>query len=184
MRLFVAVNIPEELKDKIAEVQSRLKKVPLDIRWVDNENFHLTLKFLGEVSDQKRESVISAVSKAVKGFGVFSVSFYGLGVFPNINRPRVVWVGVKEGETKLKELAARIDNELLQYDFEKEKRDFSGHLTLGRVRSLKNISDLSKKIPAYEKTDFGSFAAANVDLMQSNLSPKGARYTCIKSMSI
>lgn len=184
MRLFIAVNIPDEIKQKISLVQDDLRRALSDIKWVSSDRFHLTLKFLGEVDPKNADSIISGLKEAASGFGQFNMSFMGTGVFPDIHRPRVVWVGIKEGREKLKLLAEKIADAMHLLDFPKEKRGFSAHLTLGRLRSQKNKSSIIKKVIANEKVEAGSCAVKSVDLMQSFLHPTGPEYKCLESVSI
>ncbi|MBN1621091.1 MAG: RNA 2',3'-cyclic phosphodiesterase [Endomicrobiales bacterium] len=184
MRLFIALNIPDDLKNKIADVQNNLKRSLSDVKWVGQRNFHLTLKFLGETPEEKVNDIISSLTNAVSNYGKFQVAFCGTGVFPDIHRPRVVWIGIREGKEKLEALADKIEEEMFLLDFPKEKRKFSAHLTLGRVKSQKNKYSLIKKVIANEKTEAGSHDVLSIDLMQSILHPQGPEYICLKSVYI
>ena len=184
MRLFAAVNLPGEVKEKIASAQNALKRVPADVRWVNCGMFHLTLKFLGEVPEEGKGGVVAAIEKAVDGSGPFVVSFCGLGFFPEPRRARIVWAGVREGADELRRLAAAIDQEFSCLGFPEEARDFKCHVTLGRVRSRQNQEALVKKVESMGDMTLGSFTVKAVDLMQSVLTPRGAQYTCLKSISV
>jgi len=222
VRLFVAVNIPEEIEEKISETQSHIKRALCDVspvrdngciaekvsgitplsngmyssrrlnlvafsngvKWVGSERFHVTLKFLGEVPESMLPQVYEALSKSVAGSKPFNVSIEGAGAFPDINRPRVIWAGIGSGKQELAAIASKLDENFEPLGFAVEKRPFSPHLTLGRVRSLKNVSALSKIIAPLERTQIGSFSAASVDLMQSILRPEGPQYLCLRSNSI
>jgi 2'-5' RNA ligase len=184
MRLFIAVNIPEEVKEEIEKLQRVLKKMPVDVKWEKKEKFHLTLKFLGEVSEEIAPALRPAIEKTLCGERPFAVSLCGLGGFPSADRPRVVWLGMREGRETLERIAGRIDEELAALGFAKEKRKFSAHLTVGRARSAQNIEALSKKIRVFEKAALGSFTVVSVDVMRSVLHPSGSEYTCLESISI
>lgn len=184
MRLFIAVNIQDEVKEKITGLQARLKRALCDVKWVAGGRFHLTLKFLGEVPEERLPEIYAALSESLLGFQAFKVSVKGAGAFPDIARPKVVWAGITDGALELCALAARLDKNFEKLGFAREKRLFSPHLTLGRVRSVKNISALAKKITALQDVQAGCFTAAGVDLMQSILRPEGPQYLCLRSNSI
>jgi len=184
MRLFVAVNIPEDIKEKISDMQSRLKKALCDVNWAVADKFHLTLKFLGEVEEEVLPSASECIAKSVSGFGKFRITFSGAGAFPCNEKPKVVWAGINEGKKELERLAANIENGLEKLGYKKENRSYSAHLTLGRVRSFQNISALSKKIITLEGFESGGFTVESADLMQSLLRPEGPEYKCLRSNSI
>jgi len=180
MRLFVAVNIPKDIKEKISEMQSELKKAPCDVKWVNPDKFHLTLKFLGEVEDKDILSISESVACSVSGFGKFKVKVSGAGAFPGNERPKVIWAGISEGKTELERLAFNIESGLEKLGYKKEERPFSAHLTLGRVRSFKNIAVLLEKLAALENAGAGSFIVESVDLMQSLLRAEGPEYIVLR----
>lgn len=184
MRIFVAINIPENIKNNIVSVQEDLKKSNANVKWVEKNNCHITLKFLGEIEEKIMPEIISEIKSEIKEFNSFDASFYGLGMFPNVNSPKIVWLGIKQGENNLKLLAQKIENACLRLNFPKEKREFSAHLTLGRVKSYKNISMLVKKITLYSNIEYKPFKINKVDVMQSFLYPDGPQYKCLESVSI
>ena len=183
MRTFIAVELPENIKKKIEEVQNPLKKTDTYVSWVKPENVHLTLKFLGEVEENKIEDVFYGTEKALKGAKSLSLSLKNLGCFPNLKRPRVVWVGVEKGKEELSFLQKNIQEELSKLGYPKEDRAFSPHLTIGRVKSPKNIEKLVKLI---EKTDFQTEEVKidEVVVMKSQLHPQGAIYTPLKKVKL
>ena len=177
MRLFIALNIPEEIKEKFALVTKRLKYRTKKISWVKEENFHITLKFLGEVKEERLPAISEAASRCVKEAVPFKVLFSGLGAFPDTNNPRIIWAGVKDGAAELSSIAASIEESFEKLGFAKEKRPFSSHLTLGRVRSSRAAG-----IPPEELGgEFGSFTAEKIDLMQSMLEPSVPEYKCVET---
>lgn len=183
MRTFIAVELLENIKKKIEEVQNPLKKTDTYISWVKPGNVHLTLKFLGEVEENKIEDVFYGTEKALKGAKSFSLSLKNLGCFPNLRRPRVVWVGVDKGKEELSFLQKNIEEELSKLGYPKEDRAFSPHLTIGRVKSPKNIEKLVKLI---EKTDFQTEEVKinEVVVMKSQLHPQGAIYTPLRKIKL
>jgi len=184
MRLFIAVTVPDDIKEQIVALQSDLRSARADIKWVEKDNFHVTLKFLGETAEEKLDGIVSALSSALADIKPFALSFAGVGAFPGVRAPRVVWLGINEGKEQLKEAAQRIDETLSKLGFAKEIREFSSHATLGRLRSAKNRGILAEKIQKYGEAAFGPFTVDHIDVMQSFLSPSGPRYQCLKSISI
>lgn len=186
MRLFVAVNIPDELKTGITEIQEHLKHSIESVKWVAADKLHITLKFLGEVQKDYVAEITEAIEESTKPFKPFDVSFSVSGDFPNDAHPRVVWVDIDGGRETLAKLAQAIEDKLLSLGLgiAKETRPFSPHLTLGRVRAEHGVGTITKRqlVPSPRKV--GSFTVKSIDIMQSNLDPKGAEYICLKSISI
>jgi 2'-5' RNA ligase len=172
IRSFIAVEIPDDVKDDIEVLVGHFKAAGYPIRWVNRQNLHLTLVFLGEnppeFVDRAREC-LERVALAAPGF---AVSLKGLGVFPNERSPRVVWVGFEQGAPELTSLALRIQNELVKIGFLPEPRPFSAHLTLGRVRErMPDIKPILSRSFASR-----SFLLKRVLLFQSTLEPTGPVY--------
>ncbi|MEW6555730.1 MAG: RNA 2',3'-cyclic phosphodiesterase [Elusimicrobiota bacterium] len=183
MRLFVTVGISAENKNRISEVQSALKKNQYDIKWTELGNLHLTLKFLGEVEENKIAEITEKLKNAIADTKKFEIIFYKLGIFPNNRFPRVLWVGVENGEQELKSLSEKIETALEPLGFEKEKRAFSAHLTLGRFRSPKNnekLVEILKKIQIEKMLN----SVSEILLIKSTLTPKGPIYETIKEFKL
>ena len=183
MRTFIAVELKEELKKKIEEVQTPLKKLGADVSWVKPGNVHATLKFLGEVPEDKIERVFEGTKKALEGIKGFKLSLKDLGCFPNMKRPRVVWIGVEKGKEELALMAKKIEQEMENIGYPKENREFSPHLTIGRVKSPKNIERLAEQI---KTTNFQTeeIEIKEVVVMRSQLNPAGAIYTPLKKIAL
>src|SRR3990170_1816036 len=183
MRTFIAVELKDELKKKIEEVQTPLKKINADVSWVKPGNVHATLKFLGEVPEDKIEKVFEGTEKALEGIRGFRLSLKNLGCFPNLKRPRVLWIGVEKGKEELALMAKKIEQEMENMGYPKEEREFSPHLTIGRVKSPKNIEKLAEQI---KTTNFQTeeIEIKEVVVMRSQLNPAGAIYTPIKKMPL
>ena len=179
VRAFVAVLIDEVLVKRIAEVQDQAKKLAPDVKWVAPSNFHLTLKFLGNVPEDGSPEICSAVEDAVKPFSQFELSVSGLGAFPNAKRARVVWVGVDSGLAQLSEVAASIDLSLAGLGFEKEAKPFKGHVTIGRVKNSRHLDKLAQGMDEIPAEDLGILRVDSVCLMQSELHPDGPVYSPI-----
>jgi 2'-5' RNA ligase len=183
MRTFIAIELPDQIKNQIGQEQEPLKKTKAFVSWVKPGNIHVTLKFLGEVPEEKTDEVFSATEKAVEGIKRFTMSLKGMGSFPNFRRPRVIWVGAGSGQEELSGMAGKIEEEMEKIGFPKEKRRFSPHFTIGRVKSPKNIEKLMKMI---KSSDFQTeeIAVSEVVVMRSQLHPTGAIYTPLKKIPL
>jgi len=179
MRLFVALNLPSEIRDRLAAAQDRLRRVQADVSWVRAENIHVTLKFLGETEEKRLERIRPALHEVARAGAPFSMGIAGVGSFGG-RVPRVVWVGVGDGAEPLVGLAGRIETALARLGFPKERRGFTAHLTLGRVRSGRNAEALLAGLQEVQAEQFGTLAAAAFELMQSELRPSGSVYTVLE----
>jgi len=137
MRLFAAIPVPDMVKDYAWEIINKLDAELYDIKWVEYENYHLTLKFLGEVENREVQGIKDRLQMAAEASPPFNLFFGGLGFFPHRNRPRVIWLGAKGDLAKADFLGERIDTYMQEIGFDEEKKR-SFHLTLGRIRSDKN----------------------------------------------
>jgi len=185
MRTFIAIEISEELRQELSVLQQELKKSEADVKWVAPDNLHLTLKFLGDTEEGKIEAMKRLLNKIAGGQSSFTISFAQIGVFPKPDFPRVVWVGIEKGKDDLMRLATRIEEELFSLKFPKEKRPFSTHLTLGRVRSPQNKDKLKTMINNLE--GFKASNAVGIDgfvLFRSQLTPQGSIYTALEKFTL
>jgi len=161
---------------KISEVQSQLQESLTGIRWVAQENLHFTLKFLGSVEDKKVAPIMQALEEALRPVQCFSLGGKGIGVFPNIKRARVLWIGL-QGQG-LHRIAEEVETALEPLGFPREKRDFAPHLTLGRWRNPGlQPQKLSEQIERWQDYDFGQSQVEEVVLLQSVIKPTGAVYS-------
>jgi len=180
MRLFIALDIPEEVKRKVEEIQGKLKKAEADVKWVEPQNLHFTLKFLGEVPEERVEEVKAAVKRAISGFSPFKLELKGVGYFGSKSFLRVIWISGKSQEAV--KLMERLEEELKS--FRPEEREKNLHLTLGRVRSGRGREELLKAISDLSETELGEFEVREVKLKESRLSPKGPQYRDIAVFSL
>lgn len=180
IRLFIAAPIPDEFRKNFFNLSSKLKEFGGKVKWVEEENYHLTLKFLGSTDEEKIDRVIEAVTAAVVDCPSCRLVFKGLGAFPNLKRPRVFWAGVARGGEELARIASNLEDVLEPLGFKREKRKFSAHLTLGRVRSPKGIKKLTGEISKLKDYDGGGFDLKEIHLIRSDLSRHGPTYTVVK----
>ena len=183
IRTFIAVNLADTLHERIAQVQQELKATKADVKWVDSHGFHMTLKFLGNVESAEMDQVVEATANSLEGVAPAAITFRGVGAFPKISSPRVVWVGVTEGGEQLVGMAERVEQAMEKLDFEREKRPFSPHLTLGRVRTPHQPA-LSEAIERLREVEIGSMTVDAVYVMRSRLMPKGAVYSVISEIKL
>lgn len=183
MRSFIAIELPEAVISALSEFQQELKKCGADVRWVRPQNIHLTLKFLGTVDDKDSGRIKEAIEGTSKNFSYFDLHIKGTGVFPNMNNPRVLWIGVSVNET-LGGLQKTIEDAMASLGFEKENRKFAPHLTLGRFRSSYGKESLLEKIELNSDREFGHIPVMMICLMKSDLSPAGAKYTRIAEIPL
>lgn len=181
MRLFVALEIPSTVRENLAELLAVLRTVSPQTRWVRPENLHVTLKFIGEVPEEKLVSIRAALAQ-VRSEQSVTLDFRGLGFFPNEIHPRVFWVGI-EASPNLKSLAADIEKTMETLGIPKEQRQFSPHLTLARFESQRLTDKLRSAIQENAGRNFGSLRTNEFHLIQSKLKTSGAEYTTVESFS-
>jgi 2'-5' RNA ligase len=184
IRCFIALNLPAEIKGRLAELEARLKEARADVSWVKPENIHLTLKFLGGVEEARVPLVKRAVQEGLRREGPLVLTLAGLGVFPNPRSPRVVWVGVGGDTERLQDLQERLEQALGEVGFPREARSFSPHITLGRMRSRQGAASLMELVGHLGANEVGSLKAESIELMRSQLHPAGAVYTILESFSL
>lgn len=174
MRLFVAINPPERVRERIAAGTEDLRGLE-GIRWVASDRVHLTLKFLGQVEDDSERAIAEELARIALGHGPFQMRLTAPGAFPNIRRPRIIWIGL-EPSSELAALQRDVEEGLAGLGFERERRAFRPHLTLGRVRRGQRVdgSVLDTLVRSTEVSD--AWRVGAVDLMRSHLLPSGAVY--------
>ena len=177
MRLFVAVTLPDPVREAVSQMIRELSGRLETVRWTKAENIHLTLKFLGGVEADRIPPVRDCLDRMAEAQLPFTVVPEGLGVFPPRGKPRVIWAGVEEGRGRLTALAEDLDRGLSELGFPRETRRYTPHLTLGRIKNTRSGSGLRKITREIEKRGADSLGAFNVDmivLMESTLTPRGA----------
>ena len=179
MRLFVAIDIPREIRDALATFLKDLRGIAPEAKWVRAENLHVTLKFLGETAPEKVSAIVNTLS-SLRTAQPVSLEFRGMGFFPNEKRPRVFWSGM-DASANLKALAEDIDRSLHQLGFPLEQRPFTPHLTLARFNPPGLLPKLSSAVTEYSSRNFGSLSAHEFLLIESKLKPQGAEYTTVQS---
>jgi 2'-5' RNA ligase len=184
VRLFLAITLPDSLKHAIHTATEPLRNAAPAIRWVASEQLHITLKFLGEVPDAGLPPIESALTSVANMSAAFRMEFNGVGGFPNLRRPRVLWLGVTEAAA-LHSLQERLETAIAPLGFPREARPFHPHLTLGRVGAEVPAEQLRSSERAARGIEYkDTMLVSSAELMLSRLSPKGARYEVLRSASL
>ena len=176
MRLFVAIELSRQIRDELAKAQHALREFDRLVRWTRDNQMHLTLKFLGEVPDAQVDEIRLAVESAASGSAAFGLTMSGTGCFPPQGQARVVWMGLLDESGSLKDCQRRVEDELNEIGFPPERRPFSAHLTLGRVRDDRSGGQLRTAVEAIDVSPIRQ-TIDSVVLMRSELLPEGARYS-------
>lgn len=177
IRVFIAIEIDSEIKNKLSEYLSKLKRTGADVKWVAPENIHLSLKFIGYIEKETLINLNKIISDAVSCIGPFSISIGNIGAFPSIEKPRVVFVCVQERGNNLLMIYEKIDKGVEPLGIKRESKKYVGHITLGRVKSQKNISKLKNILNSGTECYFGLEKVTSLSLIQSKLTPTGPLYT-------
>ena len=187
-RLFIAVTIPEEVKAKIAEAQAELRRLlpERSVRWAKREQFHLTLRFLGDVDAPRVEALTDALRTACQGFSALHLRAAGIGFFPDLRFPRVAWVGVSDQAEQLPRLQQTVEVSTQEFTAEEPGERFTGHVTLARIKAIRRpeAEVLGKTAAGMADQLFGQWTAYKVELMRSKLSPKGALHTTLAAIPL
>lgn len=185
MRAFIAVELPKEIGQKLALLQEELKKQNADVKWVEAKNIHLTLKFLGEIEDEIVDSLYEIMQEVAKDKKAFSLRICSMGAFPKTEAPRVIWVGIDRGDKEIKEIAKELEEKIYKIGVAKEKRDFSSHITIARVRSSLNRIKLIEALKVLKSKMCENnleFTVNKITLLKSTLTPKGPIYEALKEI--
>ena len=187
-RLFVALAVPDDVKDKMEAARADLRRVLPDrnVRWARPEQFHLTLRFLGDVEVGRAEALTEAIRAACAGFGALHLRAERIGCFPERGYPRVVWVGVRDEAEQLPRLQQRVESATAGFTSQAKEERFTGHLTLGRIKGIKQpeAEALGKATAGMAGRFFGQWTACQIELMRSELLPQGAQHTSLASIAL
>lgn len=185
MRLFIAIEVPDDIKNEVVALEEERLANFYRAKWIEKENIHLTLKFLGEVEERRLEDVKKIVSEISKNNAKFDLNLKNLGGFPNLKRPRVLWIGVEEGKENIVYLMEQLETAFARFGIEPEKRKKTPHITMGRVKELiqryggKEQKEINKL--TYESR---VFKANSILLFKSVLTPKGAVHTVVEQYAL
>ncbi len=185
LRLFVAIHLPAAVREEILRVQQELRELAprTAVRWTPPEQFHLTLKFLGNVPAGSTNALKQSLAEACAGIRPFHLRARGIGFFPNDRKPRVLWVGMEGGENDLAGLQVRVEEALAPFAEKPGAEKFRAHATLGRFQKFRrhNVEALLPHARSLASQSFGEWRVEDVGLFRSELSPDGARHTLLSS---
>jgi 2'-5' RNA ligase len=179
VRTFIAIDLEGGLKAALRELVGKLETLADNVKWVNAGGLHLTLKFLGETPDEKAAEIAETLRPLCAGHAAFPMRFKGMGFFPpGRNHPRVIWVGV-ESDRRLAGLQTDIEEAVRKFGYEREKRDFRPHLTVGRVRFPARMDRLLQEVERRAEEFFGEMPVVKVTFFRSVLAPSGAEYSVL-----
>ncbi|HTY45327.1 MAG TPA: RNA 2',3'-cyclic phosphodiesterase [Patescibacteria group bacterium] len=184
MRTFIAVSLPQGIKQQLGLLQEQLKRSAADVKWVQPHNIHVTLKFLGEIEEQKLGQITAMLQDTVKDKACFTASMSGLGAFPRMTAPRVIWSGINKGKEDLIRIAKELEEKSGILGVPPEDRPFTCHLTLGRVRSSANLHRLVKILTETAQQPDQEFPVTKLTLFKSTLAPTGPVYEPLTEASL
>jgi len=179
-RLFVAIGLPQDVQKKLLDFQRELKSFAKNVKWARVKNIHLTLKFFGNVEEERISGLASALHTI--SAASFPIHVKGCGFFPDSRRPNVFWAGVMG--TGLSPLQQKVEDVTSQLGFEREKRSFNPHLTLARLRDSRGLQSLVQEAQRQKDVALSEFVASHFSLYESILRPQGAQYEVIETVSL
>jgi 2'-5' RNA ligase len=184
IRSFLAIELPGPILRKIGEVQGDLRSTHAEVRWTNPEKIHLTLKFFGNIEESRIDSILKSIEEPLGKTSPFSLKVRGVGAFPHLKNPRVIWVGLADETGVLTSLQKQIEAQLQKIGFQPEDRPFHPHLTLGRMTSSRGKGDLVGRMEIHREEEFGDFQVERVVLFKSDLKPSGPIYTPLGGMRL
>lgn len=182
IRSFLAFDLPKEIRKTVSLIYRGIKASSLDVRWVKEENIHLTVIFMGNVDEKDIDPIGKVVEKACKKYGPFMIRAKGAGIFSNLKNPKVLWIGVEGDIERMGHFRSRLQKELKPFGIKEENRKFSPHITIGRFRKGFNEKDKLKELLAkFNEITSPDALLKELVLFKSELRPEGALYTKINS---
>lgn len=179
IRTFIAINLDSEIKEYLVSLQNSINLPEFKIKWIEKINLHITIKFLGFISLKQIELIKEGLKEITHQYNSFLMQLsLNIGVFPSYKNPRIIWVGIKEGTNEIKELFNYVEINLFKRGFPKEIKDFSNHITIGRINFIKNINNF---LPLLKNINIKTFSQKvnSIEIMESKLTPSGSIYHII-----
>lgn len=182
VRAFIALPVPFDVRSEIASLQAELIESRAEVKWDSPDKFHITLKFLGDTEGSQLPSMAEELLKSLDGLPSFDVTYETLGGFPNVDRPKVVWVGAQQSE-QIRRVHESVERVCRSFGFAKEDRPFHAHITLGRVKGSRNVDRLTAKLKSITFKPLTARCTA-IHIMRSELRPTGSVYTLLNSIPL
>jgi RNA 2',3'-cyclic 3'-phosphodiesterase len=188
-RAFIAVLLSEQARKAVALQINRLRPFSKAVTWVPPRNLHITLRFLGDQTDEQLADVTAALQEAAEGVSAFTLRLRGLGAFPGIENPRTIWIGISDGAPEVKDLQVRVTEALDRHGTPNEPGSWKAHVTIGRIPTQKRwrregIAEIRSGLIRGGATTFAKSPVTSIELMRSDLLPSGARYSEICSVPL
>jgi 2'-5' RNA ligase len=184
IRSFLAIELPKLILKKIEEVQRDLRSTRADVRWVNPEKIHLTLKFFGNIEESRIDPIFKSIEEPIRNTPPYSIEVKGVGAFPQLRNPRVIWIGLVNGKEILTSFQKQIETQLEKIGFQTENRPFHPHLTLGRMKSSRGKEEMVERMEKHREEEFGDFQVERVILFKSDLKPSGPVYTLLREIKL
>ena len=182
-RLFIAIDTPESVRPVLIYVRDRLKAERSDVRWESDEKLHCTLKFLGDTKDEIVPRVVASLKELCQAGAPLTLTYTGLGCFPDRRDPRIVWAGIHDSSSALAALTKSIDMAMSSYGFEREKRPFHPHVTIGRVKGRRGLKELIATLETIT-FDCPPVVIQEILLVKSELRPSGSVYSILERTTL
>jgi 2'-5' RNA ligase len=180
IRTFIAIPVGDEVRQRLVELQETLAEVAPGVKWVQPANIHLTLLFLGEVDSRELPAICRAVQNTVADHNGFSITVEGAGCFPNARRPRVLWVGIGQGQQEVVAIHDALEKPLLELGcYRREERRYTPHVTLGRIEGNAGTDALSRELAKQKAWKAGELAVDEIHVMSSELRSEGPIYSVL-----
>ncbi|OGS21335.1 MAG: 2'-5' RNA ligase [Elusimicrobia bacterium RIFOXYA2_FULL_39_19] len=184
MRIFTAVDISGPVKETILNIQNELKNQLPCVKWVEKDNLHITLKFIGDIEDNGLEGIKTAISGIAGNFSSFSIHLTDIGLFPNVKFPKIISAKIEKGNDHLKEISGALNTGLAPLGVEAEKRDFAAHLTVARIKDPQKNKDMLDLV-TQKKLNINCSTKINaIMLIQSKITPTGPIYTLLENFNL
>lgn len=186
MRAFIAIELPQNITNFLAEAQKALQKSQADVKWVARENLHLTLKFLNDISEEEENKIIDIIKTTAQQYAIFKTALQDLGAFPNEKNLRIIWAGLGNQE-QFRKIAKELEEKINKLGIPKEERSFKAHITIGRIKSNKNLSALSESLlenASLFKNSNNVFEIRKITLFKSTLLQDGPLYERLYEASL
>jgi RNA 2',3'-cyclic 3'-phosphodiesterase len=183
LRLFIAIPTPQPVLPLLANTRDTLRDSRADVKWEPTDKLHCTVKFLGDTKEDLVQNIVSSLTQIGSATPPFNIRYTGLGCFPNRRDPRIIWAGIADSSEQLKRLFGEIDDAMTRLGFEREQRAFHPHVTLGRVKGSRRISELLDTMETLN-FDHPPVMIKEIELVKSTLKPGGSEYSPVARVEL
>lgn len=180
-RIFIGISLPNEIKEKIENIKKTFRQSMINAKWVEKENMHITLKFLGEIPEEKVANIAKIIAKTSKFFKPIILEIEGIGAFPNMKKPSVLWIGISKGNEEIIKYQNLLETNLVDLGFPKDTKSYHSHITIARIKNHKNVDKLTTMI---KEIKLGQMTFDKVDIIKSTLTPQGSIYNILEQIKL